>query len=55
MERQQHEQQNMVSKMLKDSKLRKIGKRLKSHMGKTLSLASITTHTQSPVIPDSSY
>jgi hypothetical protein len=51
-ERQQGEQRLMVSKMLKDGELRKVGQRLQKHMLHTSSLASIVPHSHSPSPPE---
>ena len=48
MERQSSEHKAMVSKMLKDGALRKVGQRLQSHMSTTMGLASVVTHNNSP-------
>ena len=48
MERQSSEHKVMVSKMLKDGGLRKIGQRLQNHMSTTMGLASVVPHNHSP-------
>ena len=48
MERQSSEHKAMVSKMLKDGGLRKVGQRLQNHMSTTLGLASVVPRNSSP-------
>ena len=48
MERQATEHKAMVSKMLKDGGLRKIGQKLQHHMSETMGLASVIPRQSSP-------
>ena len=52
MERQSSEHKVMVSKMLKDGNLRKVGQRLQNHMSTTMGLASVIQHNSSPSPPE---
>ena len=52
MERQKIEQKNMISDMLKDGKLKKVGRKIAEHYHSTNSLASVVSYSESVSSPE---